>query len=777
MGLDDIPGGATWTATGGLSNTYQTTVSHTWSEIANRGYPILVDNVSRMTMIDWGFGTIGGVTNLATAQAYVDAHPGTFTVSGPGTYTGGYTTGSYTYYVHPADGTNPGSNGRIYRFGQRQFPQLGSSNLLENAICIGGVQHDGVVAYACRLRNVSLYWPGAHAGEFPGCHTENLYIDGSNFYVPTGYAYHHFGSTAFVKALHRNARCVNFTGPFNAVIGIHGGTGFVGTLGNIVAFDGLECSNVNQLCGAEAHCNLVHVKGLVARDMCALGQPGVNYYLERPQVQFSGTGSQSGAISPPQFSGLTLTIDDGQFVVENQLVAILSAAGGAAGALTMNRCKTVQKYNNVNLRWLQLSNAVDGITFNDCIFAALVSPTANFGNPVLGASFSGGASASMVAANSSNFWNINILAQASWATSFLADPKFNRIDDTGVGIDLVNSPYNWRRMLSQGLAATPPGSFMAGPYIVNLDSTNLSHIQYSSQTTAACVSGTYNNLRWLRDGSGNQYLAAFGNGGVLSRTASGGLAMSTGVATGLTKNFTGMAANCAASAYPAFLCCDDGSVYQYQPSTDTFTLNTTGSAALYGACCTAGSGSSIHCLVGNGLIMVSTNGGTSWSTPTAPTGILRAVAGYGANLVAVGDDGLIAYSTNSGTSWTAIHIEEFIDFKDVAVSSAGVFLAVGKPRFGRCAAYQANTTAGLGTWTQVSTPLDNISYATWMSGLNLGTNHTAAPLWVVTGPVARMWMSQDLTTWWPDMPNPPAYAVPARTYLEDDVATALLANL
>ena len=109
------------------------------------------------------------------------------------------------------------------------------------------------------------------------------------------------------------------------------------------------------------------------------------------------------------------------------------------------------------------------------------------------------------------------------------------------------------------------------------------------------------------------------------------------------------------------------------------------------------SGSTAVAAGAGGLIVLTTNGGSSWAAVGAglTANTLRGIAFSGATVVIVGDGGVVLRSTDSGATWTLL----------AAPGGTTDLLAVtyGNGRFAACGAggvVQYSTDGSTGTWTQ-----------------------------------------------------------------------------
>ncbi len=84
-------------------------------------------------------------------------------------------------------------------------------------------------------------------------------------------------------------------------------------------------------------------------------------------------------------------------------------------------------------------------------------------------------------------------------------------------------------------------------------------------------------------------------------------------------------------------------------------------------------------VVGNGIILRTTNGGTSWTATSFPGIIFRSIHQYAANqtLWAAGLDGVIYRSTNQGVNWTAVNSNTTANLNDILAYTPTTIIAVG----------------------------------------------------------------------------------------------------
>jgi photosystem II stability/assembly factor-like uncharacterized protein len=132
----------------------------------------------------------------------------------------------------------------------------------------------------------------------------------------------------------------------------------------------------------------------------------------------------------------------------------------------------------------------------------------------------------------------------------------------------------------------------------------------------------------------------------------------------------------------------------------------------------AASASSIWVVGEDGVLLVSTDGGASWSLrPTTSTRHLRAVARAANTGWAVGDGGTLLRSSNAGTDWVAQTSGTVHTLRGVAVFDAQRAWAVGDG--GRV----LRTVDGGATWTQHASGVDRlhaVAFASAQNGLAVG---------------------------------------------------------
>ena len=97
---------------------------------ANRGYPGVWEDGIRLAEV--------------ASIAACEATPGSFFFAGPGSHAGGWAAGIKTYYVHPSDSSDPGSNNKLYEVYAR-IRAANSTGAKYNGIRFqSGWHHDGV---------------------------------------------------------------------------------------------------------------------------------------------------------------------------------------------------------------------------------------------------------------------------------------------------------------------------------------------------------------------------------------------------------------------------------------------------------------------------------------------------------------------------------------------------------------------------------------------------------------------------------------------------------
>lgn len=149
----------------------------------NRNYPGVFENDVRMVEVAVSpSGDFSGhtETTAALAIAYVQATPGTFYFAGPGTYAAGWTAGVKTYYIHPADNSNPNTNGKVYTAYARQYSVKPGANVLDGLNLDAGFGHDGLDGYGTALKNCSITNFPRHGSLFDVGTLENIQVFGSN---------------------------------------------------------------------------------------------------------------------------------------------------------------------------------------------------------------------------------------------------------------------------------------------------------------------------------------------------------------------------------------------------------------------------------------------------------------------------------------------------------------------------------------------------------------------------------------------------------------------
>ncbi len=795
--LDRFSG--SWTKLGGYTNIYYKDVVHAWGAPAHRGYPGGFEDNLRLIQVSWQMNTyqgasIDGVTDDATAKAYVDATPGSFQCvlqsSGLEVYNSGYTQGAtFRYYVHASDSGNPGSNGKAYCYTNRRAPNLGTGNHFEHVIIIGGHEHNGVLGYlGSTFKHGLIAWPGAHGHELIGCSTENLTVFGNNTSAYTKVAFHNFtpSNMPFDIATHKNAAVIDWTGPFSSAIAGHTDGGVTPTqVGRLITFDGLYCDNVASICGGtQGFVGEIRIKDLKARDCGSLGAPVVNYVLDNPVLHLTGE-----SLFPAAAAGFSVILNDLQLIAET---IVFRNRVASAGKLIINRGTIIQLgVTSVNA-FAQMSNDCESIEANDCaISGPLGAPNARLG--VSGS----------ISSTTFKFRGCTIDPRISLASTYFPDATCVRADPmvridsdySGVTTDAVHSPHRFRHMVAVALASAPGGNDPNDALV--LCKNQIRHLavgQNTFQETAiASLSGLV-GISYIGDSTDAKF-AAWGTGGVLYRgtvTAASWALVNVG---GRTKNWTGVAGNTNAGQYIRVLTADDGSLTKWDISSDTFT-NLTSPVATPLRDITFSQG--LHVAVGDSGVIAVSSDATTFTKDTSGVvlstdNILHctsAIMGGVGTYVCVGISStsfetVIYYGIKSGgaIAWNRFTLGVPLLPSAVAMNTSssgpgsGDIVVVGSNYYGQTCAYKANVAAPA-AWSEVTgMPLDNLVGITWRASMTVrangaGSNMTIAS-WVVTGPAFRAYYSRDLQTWAPGNPWT-AYVPPSRTHLEDSLLSALL---
>jgi photosystem II stability/assembly factor-like uncharacterized protein len=732
------------------------------------------NTTARIQLVSYGMNTanqMAGVVDAATAKTYCDNNLGSVFVS-PDLWTAGYTPGVFTYYMTTPDGSNPNSNGRAYKFTQRQAPQLGTGNSLQECHVICGNEHNGIVAYNCYLKNVTVWYPGNHATELPGCVTENLVIVGGNINAYTSYAFHHYSvhTNTFDYTIHRNARLLHWKGQFSNAVGIHTDDS-TPSIGKLIFFDNPRFDDVDSIAGGST-VDLIYMRGLVGTKIGLVGQPSCNYILERPKLHlWNQYGTQ-----PALQASKTVAIYGGELTFESDIFGNTVAN---AGTLILDHCKLVQLGVAVQNTFARTINTLAKIYVREC----LLSGPLGSGQATLGTTISGGASTSAVAITGSvispeftvpTTWMPDGTTMFPYGSNVRADPRVTSAGDDGVTIDFVNSPFRFRHRPTRSVVA--PVSNLQPHDILVLSGKDIIHLNTNNGTFAGNPLYTpatplgLNRMTYVGTNT-NQWFIAYGEGGALHKGKSSASSWSQVTNANVT-NYT--CASAKTTTGIATLGGRDGSLTTYDPATDTFAnLTSPIATALYDGFFTG----TRWVFVGDGQILVSADN----ITYTAAAGItagdkIRKVIGSGNNWCAVCDASVVYYSTDNAATWTRIALAWPIDFLDVAINTnTGDILAGGSPLFGSIAAFKSKTS-DMTTWTQVETPLKNIRDVQWAKDYFLTTGSYTLTMWVITGDAFRAYYSQDLTSWTPDNPWPNDSA-PTTVYAEDYLLAAIMKTL
>jgi len=777
----------TWVAVGGYTNLWSLNVTHGWTALGARGYPNVIEvdatarKTTRINLVSYGMNTanqMAGVVDAATAKTWCDTHLGSVFVS-PDQYTAGYAAGVFTYYMSTPDGSNPNTNGRSYRFANRQAPQLGIGNSLHNCIVIGGWEHNGIVAdKACFLNRVTVWYPANHATELPGCVTYRLKIKGSNINGNTVYAFHHYclSSNAFDYTLHIEPELQDWTGQFASAIGCHTSDS-TPSIAKLIFFDRAKFDNVDNIAGGNT-VDLVYLRNLVGTRIGNLGTPSCDYTFENPILHIWN----AEALSPPLDSAKTLTINGGRITCESQAIGSHLAN---SGTLILDGTYVAQLGTDVNNTWCRTIASLAKIYIrNGCVIDAPLGS----GMGKIGTTISGGASSSAVAITGSllgtalsvpTTWMPDGTTMWPHGTNIKCDPKITKADDEGVTL-AFDGPYHYRSRAVRAVAA--PVSNLQPHVVMTLTSKDIvvmnANLGLFTNTPVYTPASplNLNRLTYVGDTT-NQWHIAYGEGGVLHKGKSA-IGSWSQVTNARTTNYTCAAAKTTAGAAIATLGGRDGTLTSYDPVTDTFaTITSPTAAALYDGFFT-GTGAARWVFVGAGVILTSPDNITyTLATGITGTDNIRRVIGAGNYWVAVCDASVIYYSTDNTATWNRIVLNWGIDFRDVAVNTnTNDFVAVGDPLNGHIAAYKSNIS-DLTTWTQLTTPLSTIREVVWVKDYFITSGSYTMTAWIIAGTAYRLYYTQDLTGGW-TADNPwPNDGKPTATYAEDALMAAVMQTL
>ncbi len=494
-----------------------------------------------------------------STPGYFYAHP----VSNDGSsYASGYSKGDYDYYFCPPLGDDPTTY--AWQVGQRLAPMFDNPYCtLKNATIWGGVGHNGLNMGRGRVEDVTILYPAAHAGFFPGATTIRLRVAHMNYSQGTAYGLHHFGAEANFATqrhtLHIDTVVTDWAG---TVMGCHGSSG-----GDVI--DYIEMTNprferVGSVGDVGACRSGVFMRDVVAKDVGMIGGFGTDLSIDGLKIATSGRGGTHGTFAG--CIGRTFRLSNAEGYTND----ILFAQEASHGPMIFERSNLIGEGSWPN-GYCGIVDSPAGLTIDQCTFQINSGSESGYG---------------MVIRNSNNY-PIRVTQSAIHGVGGISNGANGKWQEGYAGLSTDGTCVFTGH---SGMSRTPN---VSAPIDYHPDSTahDLGTVMVGVTTGASMPyrnNGTYwaltnrgiydagyqmgvpssqngfpakgDVLRGLMFSPSNSRLYAYGDAGLLYVSGNGPQYTMQKVATGLTKNFLCAWAQHIDPASTVLLGCSDGSI-------------------------------------------------------------------------------------------------------------------------------------------------------------------------------------------------------------------------
>lgn len=655
---------------GGPSYTF--TVELDDASVANRGYPGVFEDGTRLTEIKVGDAGIG---DSAAAIAAVAATAGTFYFAGPGTHAGGWSAGAKTYYVHASDGGNPNSNGSTYEVYKRPYAAQGGEEF-RNITLHSGWHHDGS---SIRLTDGSIQRLARHGNLTAVPQFEGVTSIGDNPAYEGGGFFHSNPNSLQDNAVYR--RCVAVAEDENDPNGIgfysHGdftGLNPIRELATLIDCEGYGLAQAVNLPDVQ----VVDVYGFRARNCDThLGvnpYQTVNVYGADMRGGRGGTGDGGRQFFPLSGDGQINLYNSyfdfeaqrfietggtvGNFLAENSTLVLrpkniagnegaFARSTGAASNIKLHDCIVVSQGDIGAFEYFLIGSSASGIEARNVL---LVGQTSLTGLVRAGTCKIGGS-------------DVDISTLDASAKVFGIDRAKAVLSDEAEGVRLRNGSYRpgdkifYGAAMSQG-SDQPRGFCLVGEVAVsNANSTYQESLAYqftpSETLRAVCHMST-----------GKRY-AACGDAGLTATTATNSATGWVEVDSGVSERLNAIAANGAVLVAVG----DDGVIVRSDDSGATWTEITNSGPRyttddLFGI---AANGSTWIAVGAGGRFLRSTDDGATWTASTNGTRDMFTCyrSGIASLFLAGGQFGTL-YTSTDGASWTQRDVGAVNDLRGFA---------------------------------------------------------------------------------------------------------------
>ncbi len=360
-------------------NLWSTTISHLFGGVgvrdtgnANKVYTGLFGDDRIYRSIEIG---AAGITDVASAKAYVAANPFTYFVEGS-SFSGllsnrvnGWAQGNHTYWVNPGAGINPSA--RTWKAQQRAQPRFGTGWTLGAFTVFGGRNHNGVEMMDANLDGrIEIWYPACHGSFVAGVQGIGPIVRGRNPNASAGYAFHCFNGGARKRRTYlQNPQLFDYTETLDNAFGGHG-SGQGNDIIEMLEVDDLYAVNINGIGGSgeTTYGNLFRRMKVYG---CASGAITNNTSLVEPQILHNGSGSSSLWAAPA--AGQVVNVYGGSSVTNPEG---LWANGSTTGTINFFDHKTITGGERVLGRWW--SATAGTFNFTRCLIQAEGGGAAGF---------------------------------------------------------------------------------------------------------------------------------------------------------------------------------------------------------------------------------------------------------------------------------------------------------------------------------------------------------------------------------------------------------------